>query len=44
MQKFRASMEPFWDLKFGEYVEYLTRVFSDSELLTSIECVAFSDE
>ena len=33
MQKFRASMEPFWDLKFGEYVEYLTRV--SSEYLTS---------
>ena len=33
MQKFRASMEPFWDLKFGESVEYLTRV--SSEYLTS---------
>ena len=31
--KFRASMEPFWDLKFGEYVEYLMRV--SSEYLTS---------
>ena len=39
MQTFRASMEPFRDLKFGEYVEYLsTRVFSDSVLLTSIVC------
>ena len=28
MQKFRASMEPFWDLKFGEYVEYILRVYS----------------
>ena len=33
MQKFRASMEPFWDLKFGEYVEYLACV--SSEYLTS---------
>ena len=33
MQKFRASMEPFWDLKFGEYVEYIMRV--SSEYLTS---------
>ena len=33
MQKFRASMEPFRDLKFSEYVEYLTRV--SSEYLTS---------
>ena len=31
--KFRASMEPFWDLKFGEYVEYLMRV--SSKYLTS---------
>jgi hypothetical protein len=22
MKKFRASMEPFWDLKIGEYAEY----------------------
>ena len=33
MSKFRASMEPFWDLKFSEYVEYLARV--SSEYLTS---------
>ena len=33
MRKFRASMEPFRDLKFSEYVEYLTRV--SSEYLTS---------
>ncbi len=33
MQKFRVSMEPFWDLKFGEYVEYLTCV--SNEYLTS---------
>ena len=39
MQKFRASMKPFWDLKFGEYVEYLS-----SEYLTNKQLVAFSDE
>ena len=33
MRKFRASMEPFCDLKFSEYVEYLARV--SSEYLTS---------
>ena len=22
MQKFRASVEPFWDLKIGKYAEY----------------------
>ena len=27
MQKFRASIEPFLDLKFCEYVEYLVHVF-----------------
>ncbi len=27
-EKFRASMEPFWDLKIGEYVEYLMHVSS----------------
>ena len=26
MRKFRASLEPFWDLKISKYVEYLTRV------------------
>ena len=26
MRKFRASMEPFWDLKIGKYVEYLMSV------------------
>ena len=31
MRKFRASMEPFWDLKFSEI--YLARV--SSEYLTS---------
>jgi hypothetical protein len=30
MRKFRASMEPFWDLKIiGKYVEYLTHVSSE---------------
>jgi hypothetical protein len=29
MGKFRASMEPFWDLKIGEYVEYLIHVYSE---------------
>ena len=33
MRKFRASMEPFCNLKFSEYVEYLVRV--SSEYLTS---------
>ena len=29
MRRSRASMEPFWDLKFSEYVEYLSRVSSE---------------
>jgi hypothetical protein len=29
MRKFRASMEPFWDLKIGKYVEYIMRVSSE---------------
>ena len=34
MRKFRASMEPFWDLKFSEICRvYLARV--SSEYLTS---------
>ena len=33
MRKFRASLEPFWDLKISKYVEYLTRV--SSKYLTS---------
>ena len=33
MRKSRASMEPFCDSKFSEYVEYLARV--SSEYLTS---------
>ena len=33
MRKFRASMEPFQDLKFSENVEYIVRV--SSEYLTS---------
>ena len=33
MRKFRALLEPFWDLKISKYVEYLTRV--SSEYITS---------
>ena len=29
MRKFRASLEPFWDLKIGRYVEYLIPVSSE---------------
>ncbi len=29
MRNFRASMEPFWDLKISRYVEYLTCASSD---------------
>ena len=29
MRKFRASIEPFWSLKIGIYVEYLTHVSSE---------------
>ena len=29
MRKFRASMEPFRDLKISEYVEYLTCISSE---------------
>ena len=29
MRKFGALVEPFWDLKIGKYVEYLTPVFSE---------------
>ena len=28
MRKSRASLEPFWGLKIGKYVEHLTRVSS----------------
>ena len=28
-RKFRASLEPFWDLKISKYVEYLMRVSSE---------------
>ncbi len=35
MRKFRASVEPFWDLKIDKYVEYLTPV--SSEYLISCE-------
>ena len=33
MRKFRASLEPSWDLKISKYVEYITRV--SSEYITS---------
>ena len=29
MRKFRALMGPFWDLKIGKYVDYLTHVSSE---------------
>ena len=29
MRKFRASLEPFWDLKISQYVEHLTPVSSE---------------
>ena len=39
-RKFRAFMEPFWDLKIGIYVEYLTHVSSEyintSQVLLSL--------
>ena len=41
MRKFRASMEPFWDLKFNEilcmYIEYLACAIIQ-------QCVSFSDK
>ena len=37
MRKFRASMEPFWDLKIGKYVEYLTPVSSEYIKLTTVQ-------
>ena len=42
MRKFRASTEPFCDLKFSEYVEYLARV--SSEYIPYKQRVAFSDK
>jgi hypothetical protein len=38
MRKFRALMEPFWDLKIGKYVEYLTYISSEY----IISCVLLS--
>jgi hypothetical protein len=38
MRKSRASLEPFWDLKIGKYVEYLTPV--SSEYLISCELLS----
>ena len=35
-EKFRASMEPFWDLKIGKYVEYLTPVSIKNRMLLSL--------
>ena len=43
MRKLRASMEPFWDLKIGNYVEYLTLVSSEyikSWVRLSLVCTA----
>ena len=40
MRKFRASLEPFWDLKIGKYVEYLTPV--SSEYLISCELLSLT--
>jgi hypothetical protein len=40
MRKFRASMEPFWDLKIGKYVEYLMPV--SSEYLISCELLSLT--
>jgi hypothetical protein len=40
MRTYRASMEPFWDLK---YVEYLTRISSEyfiSSVLPSLTSIA----
>jgi hypothetical protein len=40
MRKFRASLEPFWDLKIGRYVEYLMPV--SSEYLISCELLSLT--
>jgi hypothetical protein len=40
MRKFRASMEPFWDLKVGKYVVYLAPV--SSEYLISGELLSLT--
>ena len=43
MRKSRASLEPFWDLKLGKYLEYLTRVSSEyiiSRALLSLRSTA----
>jgi hypothetical protein len=40
MRKFRASMEPFWDLKIGKYVEHLMLV--SSEYLISCELLSLT--
>ena len=40
MRKFRASLEPFWDLKIGKYVEYLMPV--SSEYLISCELLSLT--
>jgi hypothetical protein len=40
MRKFRASLEPFWDLKIDKYVEYLMPV--SSEYLISCELLSLT--
>jgi hypothetical protein len=42
MRKFRASMEPFWDLEISIYVEYLTLV--SVEYIISCMFNTFSDK
>jgi peptide methionine sulfoxide reductase MsrB len=40
MRKFRASVEPFYDMKIGKYVEYLVHVSSEYFMLRA----TFSDK
>jgi hypothetical protein len=40
MRKFRASMEPFWDLKISEYVEHLTSEYFTTCVLPSLTSTA----
>ena len=43
MRKFRASMEPFSDLKFSEYVEYLVCVSSEYLISSVLLSLTSSD-
>ena len=43
MRKFRASMEPFCDSKFSEYVEYLARVSSENLTSSVLPSLTSSD-